>query len=110
MSVYKDKKTNTWRVVYRCADWTGEMKQSSKRGFSTQREALQWENEMLNRKKGDTNMTFASFVELYTEDVRPAAAASSWAALKPMRRVQAATGEAELNGRVILPVPNPELK
>ena len=33
MSVYKEAKTNTWRVVYRYVDWTGEKKQTQKRGF-----------------------------------------------------------------------------
>ena len=39
MSVYKDKKYNTWRVVYRYVDWTGKMKQCQKRGFKNKRDA-----------------------------------------------------------------------
>lgn len=39
MSVYKDGKTNTWRVIYRYTDWKGEKKQTQKRGFQTKREA-----------------------------------------------------------------------
>ena len=35
MSVYKEEKTNTWRVIYRYTDWTGQRKQSQKRGFKT---------------------------------------------------------------------------
>ena len=27
MAVYKEEKTNTWRVIYRYTDWTGERKQ-----------------------------------------------------------------------------------
>lgn len=30
MAVYKEEKTNTWRVVYRFVDWTGEKKQTQK--------------------------------------------------------------------------------
>ena len=49
MAVYKEEKTNTWRVIYRYTDWTGERKQSQKRGFKTKREALAWEREQLNK-------------------------------------------------------------
>ena len=31
MSVYKDEKTNTWKVYYRVTDWKGDKKQSTKR-------------------------------------------------------------------------------
>lgn len=37
MAVYKEDKTNTWRVLYRYVDWTGEKKQTQKRGFKTKR-------------------------------------------------------------------------
>lgn len=69
MSVYKDTKTNTWRAVFRYTDWTGERKQSQKRGFSTQREAKAWEKEQLTKLQGACNMTFGSFVDLYFEAV-----------------------------------------
>ena len=39
MAVYKEEKTGTWRVIYRYTDWTGEKKQTQKRGFQTKREA-----------------------------------------------------------------------
>ena len=29
MAVYKEEKTNTWRVIYRYTDWTGERKHKS---------------------------------------------------------------------------------
>ena len=28
MAVYKEEKTNTWRVIYRYTDWNGERKQT----------------------------------------------------------------------------------
>lgn len=71
MAIYKEKKTNTWRVVYRYTDWTGKSKQSSKRGFATKREAVKWEAETLNRIQGDTGMTFASYMKIYMEDMSP---------------------------------------
>ena len=70
MAVYKKEKTNTWRVIYRYTDWTGERKQSQKRGFKTKREALAWEREQLNKSTADLDMTFASFVEQYTADMK----------------------------------------
>ena len=70
MSVYKDSKTNTWRAVYRYTDWKGERRQSQKRGFPTKREALAWEREQLNKANSDLDMTFGSFVETYSEDMK----------------------------------------
>lgn len=78
MSVYKDEKHNTWRVIYRYTDWTGVSKQTQKRGFSTRREALAWEREMMNQKTADVDMTFASFVELYTADMQSRMKENTW--------------------------------
>lgn len=66
MAVYKEEKTNTWRVIYRYTDWNGERKQSQKRGFKTKREAQAWEREQLNKLGGDLDMNFKSFVEHYS--------------------------------------------
>ncbi len=78
MAVYKDEKTNTWRVVYRFIDWQGARKQSQKRGFKTKREAQAWEREQLNKKSGDLDMTFQSFVEQYTLDMQTRVKANTW--------------------------------
>ena len=79
MAVYKEEKTNTWRVIYRYMDWTGERKQSQKRGFKTKREALAWEREQLNKATADLDMTFASFVEQYTADMKTRIKENTWA-------------------------------
>lgn len=79
MAVYKEGKTNTWRVIYRYTDWTGERKQSQKRGFKTKREALAWEREQLNKATADLDMTFASFVEQYTADMKTRIKENTWA-------------------------------
>lgn len=68
MSVYKEEKTNTWRVIYRYTDWTGQRKQSQKRGFKTKREAQAWEREQMNKATADLDMTFESFIKLYTSN------------------------------------------
>ena len=79
MAVYKEDKTNTWRVVFRYTDWNGERKQTQKRGFKTKREAQAWEREQLNKVGSDLDMTFSSFVERYTEDLEPRRKENTWA-------------------------------
>ncbi len=79
MAVYKEEKTNTWRVLYRYTDWNGERKQSQKRGFKTKREAQAWEREQLNKLGGDLDMSFKSFVQHYTEDVQTRIKENTWA-------------------------------
>ncbi len=78
MSVYKEEKTNTWRVIYRYTDWTGERKQTQKRGFLTKREAQAWEREQLNKISGDLDMTFESFVETYSADMKSRLKENTW--------------------------------
>lgn len=78
MPVYKDSKTNTWRAIYRYTDWKGERKQSQKRGFATKREALAWEREQLNKTKADLDMTFGSFAEIYSEDLKIRIKENTW--------------------------------
>ena len=70
MPVYKVKKDNSWRVVYRYVDWTGQQRQTSKCGFKTKREALAWEREQLIKMSGNLDMTFQSFVDSYYADIK----------------------------------------
>ncbi len=79
MAVYKEEKTNTWRAVYRFTDWTGEKKQTQKRGFKTKREAQAWEREQLHKVSADLDMTFASFYEQYTADMQTRIKENTWA-------------------------------
>ena len=60
MSVYKDGKTGKWRVIYRFTDYTGERRQTQKRGFETRREAVAWEHEQILK-------TQASLVSITTD-------------------------------------------
>lgn len=78
MSVYKEEKTNTWRVIYRYTDWTGQRKQSQKRGFKTKREAQAWEREQMNKATADLDMTFESFIKLYTQDMQGRIKENTW--------------------------------
>lgn len=79
MAVYKEEKTNTWRAVYRYTDWNGERKQTQERGFKTKREAQAWEREQLNKTSADLDMTFKSFVDLYTADMKTRLKENTWA-------------------------------
>lgn len=79
MAVYKEEKTNTWRVIYRYTDWTGEKKQTQKRGFKTKREAQAWEREQLHKTSADLDMTFKNFIEQYTADMQTRIKENTWA-------------------------------
>ena len=79
MAVYKDNATGTWRVVFRYTDFTGERKQTQKRGFQTKRDALAWEREQLLKQDSKLDMTFASFVEQYTADMKTRIKENTWA-------------------------------
>jgi len=65
MAVYRNENNGTWYSMVRYTDWKGERKQKCKRGFSTKREAQNWEREFLQMKHADPNMTFENFVTLY---------------------------------------------
>ena len=78
MAVYKDNATGTWRVVFRYTDFTGERKQTQKRGFQTKRDALAWEREQLLKQDSKLDMTFASFYEIYAEDKKARLKESTW--------------------------------
>ena len=76
MAVYKDGDKR--RAVYRFTDWTGEQKQTQKRGFNTKREAQCWEREQLCKAKSNIDMTFESFVGLYREDIGARIKETTW--------------------------------
>ena len=78
MSVYKDTKNNTWKVYYRFTDWQGKVHQSTKRGFPTKREALAWEREQLHKVDADLDMTFESFIDTYTADMKNRLKENTW--------------------------------
>lgn len=78
MSVYKESKTNTWKVYYRYTDFRGRRHQTTKRGFATKKEALAWEREQLNKTGGNLDMTLASFVETYAVDMKNRLKENTW--------------------------------
>ena len=78
MAVYKETKTNTWKVYYRYTDWQGNRKQTTKRGFATKREAQAWEREQLSKVQADLDMSFESFVDTYTVDMKNRIKENTW--------------------------------
>lgn len=79
MAIYKESATNTWRVIYRYTDWKGEKRQSSKRGFTTKRDALTWEREQQKKMTADLNMSFESFIQIYITDMKSRIKQNTWA-------------------------------
>lgn len=57
-----------WRSLFYYTDWTGEKKQMCKRGFSTQREAKEFEQSFLARQTNRSTIPFQALVENYLED------------------------------------------
>lgn len=88
MAVYKESDTNTWRVIYRYTDWRGERKQTSKRGFTTKRDAVAWEREQLHKTKADLDMTFENFVETYTADMQSRIKENTWGTKEHIMRTK----------------------
>ncbi len=78
MSAYKDAKTGKWYVFFYYRDHTGANKGKTKRGFSTKREALEWEREFKQTKNNSLEMTFASFVGVYHEDIKLRIKHNTW--------------------------------
>lgn len=77
MAIYKND-NGTWYVMIRYQDWTGARKQKCKRGFSTRKEAADWELQFKLQKKASVDMTMESFCTMYEEDVRSSLKQSTW--------------------------------
>lgn len=71
MPAYRDKKHNTWYTKFNYKNWKGETKFTTKRGFATKREAVEYESEFKLHVAGNLDMTFEEFVNVYREDHFP---------------------------------------
>ena len=69
MPAYKDEKRNTWYASFYFTDWTGARKLKKKRGFARKKDAQEFEREFLAQSAGSPDMTFASLLALYNEDM-----------------------------------------
>lgn len=65
----KDGKTTKWYANFYYTDWTGEKKHACKRGFSTQREAKEYERNFLDQLHRNTDILFSNLVENYMKDM-----------------------------------------
>lgn len=59
-------------------NWKEERERKLKRGFSTKREALEFEREFLQQKTADLTMTFEAFVKIYIEDMKNRIRQHTW--------------------------------
>lgn len=69
MPAYKDKDRGTWYVLFYYTDWTGTRRRKHKRGFERKKDAQDFEREFLAKQQLSCDMTFASLVEVYKEDM-----------------------------------------
>lgn len=69
MKSERDSKTGKWLIQYRYTDWQGRRRKSTKRGFSTKREAEDWLMKFLASSRMDLNMKFRDFLDLYYKDM-----------------------------------------
>jgi len=65
----KDPKSGKWLIQYRYTDWQGNRKKSTKRGFTTKREAEEWLRNFLVTQQADFNMLFEDFLKIYYADM-----------------------------------------
>ncbi len=79
MGAYRDENKNgTWYCKFSYTNWKGEKRNKKKRGFSTKKEALNWEREFLNEQAGTVEMTFREFFEVYKRDKKPRIRENTW--------------------------------
>lgn len=78
MPVYNNEKNGSWYVMVRYTDWQGNNKQKCQRGFTTRKEAVEWEMQFKLQKSADVDMTVESFFKLYEQDIRPRLKKNTW--------------------------------
>ena len=71
MSVHKDTKHGTWYAKIKYTDWTGEKKETTRRGFAKKKDAQLFEQDFHRQKQGAHSMTFKALYDLYMEDIKP---------------------------------------
>lgn len=77
MPAYKDPK-GKWYISVYYDNWQGIRTRKLKRGFATRKEALEWERIFLMKGKGDLDMSFGAFVELYKTDLKDRLKLNTW--------------------------------
>ena len=78
MPAYKDKTTGSWNVQFYYKDWTGKNKKKYIRGFTTKKDAQEYENSFKSQKAPCIDMLFGDFWVVYTNDVKPKIKYNTW--------------------------------
>lgn len=63
MIVRKNPSTGKWDAQYSYTDWQGKRKKTTKRGFRTKREAVEWYDHFRATQDADFNMVFKDFID-----------------------------------------------
>ena len=71
MAVIKNYKTGHWEVRTYYKNQDGERKQKTKRSFLKKQNAVEWEREFKLKESRKLAMSFATFAEIYLEEIRP---------------------------------------
>lgn len=69
MPVYKDEQRGTWYCCFYFTDWQGEKQRKTKRGFTKQKDAKEWERSFLDKLQSNPQMTMESLISLYISDM-----------------------------------------
>ena len=88
MAAYKDESRGTWYVSFHYTDWTRRNCRKLKRGFQTKREAVDWEMNFKIKESSSLEMTFAGFIEVYTEDMQPKLRRNTWLSKEHIMRTK----------------------
>lgn len=70
MPVYKHKLKNSWYASFYYVDWKGKRRRKKKEGFTTKKEAMEYERTFRAKTSNQCDMAFGAFVELYLQDCR----------------------------------------
>lgn len=68
-SFKQEKGSKTWSAQFSYKDYYGNTRRKHKRGFATKREAIQFRNEFVLKQQSNIDMSFASFIEEYKENM-----------------------------------------
>ena len=71
LSVHKDTKRGTWYVKIKYTDWTGEKKETTRRGFAKKKDAQLFEQDFHRQKQCAPSMSFQALYDLYMADMKP---------------------------------------
>lgn len=68
MPAYKNTKRGTWYASFYYKDSNGNSQRKKKEGFSTKREALEWERNYIDLHSNNSELTFGALFDVYIND------------------------------------------